>query len=219
MTTASPALPPELVARFVSHSLAVTWQTMRSSSRFISSGIAASFAAMDPLSRFVGLVSRSCRFAGSWASRSRVIAKTRPSAPLAAAILAAALCLVGSGTAARAGSVNPSFGPIPYNGTEQSRCEGLSVSSHVLFSGDTLIAKASAGICGGPPDNHWSWGAGPVGPGAHGCGENETFCKFKVGSATNAYGLVCINSANQQGPWQSCDYFAVVSKDASLIEG
>jgi hypothetical protein len=175
---------------------------------------------MEPFSRLVGLVSRSCRFGGPRASRSRAAGRAASSAPLAAAILAAALCLVGSGTAARAGSANPSFGPIPYNGTEQSRCEGLSVSSHIVFSGDKVTGTASAGICGGPPDNHWGWGVNQiVGSSKHGCGENGTFCEYKVGAATNAYGLICINGANVQGPWESCDYYAVVSKDASVIEG
>ncbi len=138
---------------------------------------------------------------------------------LALAVLTLTLSAVGSAASARAATAPTGFGPLPYNYNEQSRCEGVSVSSHILFSGDELKAKASAGICGGPPTNHWSWGAGPVAPGVHGCGANATFCDFKVGSATNAYGLVCINGANQQGAWQSCDYYAVAGKTAGVIEG
>jgi hypothetical protein len=33
------------------------------------------------------------------------------------------------------------------------------------------------------------------------------------------YGLVCINGANQQGGWVSCDYYAVPGKGVGIIEG
>ena len=164
-------------------------------------------------------MSRPRRRASSLASKARATTKTIFTVPLAAAILAAALSLTGPGTAARASSAPPGFGPIPYNGDIQSRCEGLHLGSHVVFPGKEVVATASAGICGGPPVNHWSWGAGPVAPGVHGCGENATFCEFKAGAATNVYGLVCINGGNQQGGWVSCDYYAVPGKDVGVIEG
>ena len=147
----------------------------------------------------------------------RTVRRRLSAGALALAVLTLTLSAVGS--VARAAVPAAGFGPIPYNGTEQSRCQGLSVGSHIVFPGDIVVARTSAGICGGPPVNHWSWGAGPIPPGAHGCGENATFCEFKAGGPTNGYGLVCINGANQQGGWQSCSYYGVAGKGVGVIEG
>jgi Carboxypeptidase regulatory-like domain len=112
-----------------------------------------------------------------------------------------------------------SFGPIPYNGTEQSRCQGLHVGSHVVLPGKEVVATTSAGICGGAPkDITWSWSVGPSDQ-THGCGHDQTFCRFPAGSTGGVFTNICINGANIQGAWQSCDYYAVPSKGVGVIEG
>lgn len=138
----------------------------------------------------------------------------------AAIVLALVLAATGSVATARATASSTGFGPIPADGDIQSRCEGMHVGSHVVFPGQEVVATTSAGICGGPPDNTWGWGANQlVGSSKQGCGENGTFCRFKAGPATDAYGIICINGSNQQGPWESCDYYAVAGKGVGVIEG
>ena len=138
----------------------------------------------------------------------------------AVVFVGAALSLFAAGSAARASLPAAGLGPIPYDGDIQSRCEGMHVGSHVVFPGKEVVATASAGICGGPPENTFGWEAHQeAGSGTHNCGENSTSCKFTAGAATNAYGIVCISGSNQQGAWSSCDYYAVVGKGTGVIEG
>lgn len=138
-----------------------------------------------------------------------------------------AVLLVGSGAviaqaAASSASSAPSggFGPIPYNGTEQSRCQGMSVASHVVFSGKDVVAQTHGGICGSAPkDVTWSWTLLP-GAAISGCGKDATSCVFKAGASTDEqYTLICINGSNVQGAWQSCDYYGVVGTDMGVIDG
>ncbi len=140
-------------------------------------------------------------------------------AVLAAGLLVAALSFTGSAAPARANSAGVGFGAIPYNGDEQSRCQGLSVGSHIVFPGKMVVATTHAGICGSAPtDINWTWTVG-AGAGGHGCKANSTSCDFKAGAATNGYTLVCINGSNVQGAWQSCDYYGVPGKGVGIIEG
>lgn len=138
----------------------------------------------------------------------------------AATVLVLVLAATGSVATAHATAPSTGFGPIPYNADIQSRCQGMHVASHVVFPGQEVVATTSGGICGGPPDNTWGWGANQlVGSSKHGCGANGTFCKFKAGPATDAYGIICINGANQQGAWESCDYYAVAGKGFGVVDG
>jgi hypothetical protein len=129
---------------------------------------------------------------------------------------AAAISVTTAGTISTSGG----FGPIPYNGTEQSRCQGMTVGSHVVFPGKNVVAQTTGGICGSAPkDVTWQW-ALYVGSVVSGCGKDATSCVFKAGASTdNAYTLVCINGSNVQGAWQSCDYYGVASADEGLIDG
>jgi hypothetical protein len=142
--------------------------------------------------------------------------------PVFALFVAAAavvLAATGSAAAARASSAPSSFGPIPYNGTEQSRCQGVHVGNHVVFPGKEVTATTSAGICGSAPkDITWSWSGG-ISDQTHGCGHDATTCRFTAVSTGGVYALLCINGANIQGAWQSCDYYGVVDKGYGVIEG
>ena len=144
---------------------------------------------------------------------------------LSAAALVALLVLATLMTTPQAVTASPAtqsggFGPIPYNGTEQSRCQGLSVGSHIVFLGKDVVATAHAGICGSAPkDITWTWA--PVsGTAVHGCGKDSSTCVFKAGASTNGqYTLVCINGSNIQGAWQSCDYYGVPGAGMGVIAG
>jgi hypothetical protein len=150
----------------------------------------------------------------------RVTRRRLPVGVLALAVGALILAAAGAVGLAHAAGTPSGLGPLPYNYDIQSRCEGMHVGSHVVFSGQKVVATASAGICGGPPENTFGWGADQVaGAGMHHCGENSTYCAFTAGAATNGYGLVCINGSNEQGAWQSCDYYAVVGKSVGITEG
>jgi len=164
------------------------------------------------------------RFAMTGQKNGNVVVRSAAKRYLSVGALAFAVVLTlsaaGAVGSARAAAPPSGFGPLPYNYNIQSRCEGLHVASHVVRSGEKVVATATAGICGGPPENTWGWGVDQVaGSGMHHCGENSTFCSFTVGAATNAYGLVCINGSNEQGPWESCDYYAVVGKSTGIIDG
>ncbi len=136
------------------------------------------------------------------------------------AVVVLSVSAVGGLGSAGAATTPSGLGPLPPNWNLQSRCEGLHVGSHVVFPGQKVVATASAGICGGPPENTFGWGVNQVaGAGMHHCGENSTFCEFTAGAATNAYTTVCISGSNQQGAWGSCDYYAVVGKTDGIIEG
>jgi hypothetical protein len=135
-----------------------------------------------------------------------------------AVLLFGALLVVILPTAASAGTP-PSFGPIPPNGTEQSRCQGVHVGSHIYFPGQEVVATTSAGICGAAPkDITWSWSVGESDQ-THGCGSDDTSCRYPAGSTGGVYADLCINGANVQGAWQSCDYYAVADKGVGVIEG
>jgi hypothetical protein len=111
------------------------------------------------------------------------------------------------------------FGPIPEEGLDQSRCQGLKVGSHIYFQGQTVVATTSNGICGSAPkDITWTWTA--VGNHISGCGKDESTCVFRAGPSTDGqYGVICILGENIQGPWDSCDYFGVVGKDFGVLDG
>jgi hypothetical protein len=122
--------------------------------------------------------------------------------------------------AAAASAPSGGFGAIPYNGTEQSRCQGMSVASHVVFPGADIVAYTTGGICGSAPkDITWSWDVTP-GAAVKGCGHDATSCVFKGGASTDGqYTLICINGGNVQGAWQSCDYYGVADPGVGIIDG
>jgi hypothetical protein len=177
------------------------------------------FTAMQSSPRPATYSSRPRRRTSSLASKARVTAKAIFTAPLAAALLAAALSLTGPGTAARASSADAGFGAIPPDGNIQSRCQGVHVGSHVVFPGQKVVATTSAGICGGAPkDISWEWDI-PAGDGGRGCTKDATTCSFKAGGPTTGYGVVCIIGGNVQGGWESCDYVGVAGKGVGVIDG
>jgi hypothetical protein len=140
-------------------------------------------------------------------------------APLLVLLLVAALSVTGSAAPARAISTDSGFGAIPYNGDEQSRCQSMSVGSHIVFPGKEVVGTTGGGICGSAPkDINWSWSVNP-GAGVHGCKPNGATCSFKAGGPTNGYTLLCINGSNIQGAWQSCDYYGVPGKGVGIIDG
>lgn len=117
-------------------------------------------------------------------------------------------------------STSGGFGAIPYGLPIQSRCQGMTVSSHVVFSGQYVIGHTHGGICGVTgKDNSWGWSIAP-GKGVKGCGKDATYCEFKASASTNEeYTTLCINGANVQGGWTSCDYYGVVGDNMGLISG
>ena len=161
---------------------------------------------------------RPCRLTASLASKVGTTARITFAAPLVVVLLIATLSITGSAVSARATSP-ASFGSIPYDGNIQSRCQGMSVASHIVFPGKDVVATTSAGICGSAPkDIHWSWTAGS-GAAKHGCGTDATTCEFKASGPTNGYAVLCINGGNVQGGWTSCDYYGVPANDVGIIDG
>lgn len=97
----------------------------------------------------------------------------------------------------------------------QSRCAAMTVSPHVVSVGGTITATAGPaqpGSCGGGPGSViWTWGfsAGAT-PVSGSCQANSATCTLTAVFVTSGYVSLCINGASVQGPWDSCDYYAVV---------
>ncbi|MBW4079425.1 MAG: hypothetical protein HIU84_13145 [Acidobacteria bacterium] len=96
----------------------------------------------------------------------------------------------------------------------------MTISTHIVFVGQWISARANGGICGVTgKDNNWSWPVAP-GPGVRGCQRNAKACSFKATAPTNQQlAAFCINGANVQGGWESCDYYGVVGDDMGIIDG
>ena len=137
----------------------------------------------------------------------------------ALAVVGLILSAAGAVGSASAAATPSGFGALPANWNEQSRCQGVHVGSHVVLPGKDVVATTSAGICGAAPkDINWSWSGGLSGQ-THGCGNNQTKCRFPAGSTGGQYVTICINGSNIQGAWQSCDYYGVPAKGVGIIEG
>ena len=96
----------------------------------------------------------------------------------------------------------------------------MTISNHIVFVGQYVQAHANGGICGVTgKDNSWSWAINP-GPGVKGCQHDATFCEFKATTSTDQQlAALCINGANVQGAWTSCDYYGVVGDNMGILEG
>ena len=112
------------------------------------------------------------------------------------------------------------FGPLPSGLPIESRCQDMTISTHIVFVGQWVEASANGGICGATgKDNNWAW---PVVTGTHvkGCRRDETSCQFIATASTNQQlEPFCIQGANVQGAWESCDYYGVVGKGLGIIDG
>ncbi len=112
------------------------------------------------------------------------------------------------------------FGPLPAGLPIESRCQNMTISDHIVFVGQYVDASTHGGICGVTgKDNTWQWQL-PQGSGTKGCKEDGTFCDFKVTASTNQQlESFCIDGANVQGAWSSCDYFGVVGDNMGILQG
>ncbi len=128
--------------------------------------------------------------------------------------------LVTTAQAPAAATATPTGGFGPPVGALQSRCEGMSVASHIVFLGHDVVGRTIPGVCGSAPENTWQWASVPGSP-VSGCGKDATSCVFKAESSTGTgYAVLCINgSYTQQGSWESCDYYGVPDKGVGVIEG
>jgi hypothetical protein len=53
-----------------------------------------------------------------------------------------------------------------------------------------------------------------------GCVHDGTYCEFKATASTNQQLVaMCINGANVQGAWTSCDYYGVVGDNMGILDG
>ena len=120
------------------------------------------------------------------------------------------------------------LGPIPLD-LPQSRCAAMVVSPHqttlaAIAAGGTINGVAGPPTplsCGGdlpdavPMTWTWFWDIGEANViVVSGCTLTSATCSFRpkstTGSAGHRYVRLCINGSSRQGPWTSCDYYAVV---------
>jgi hypothetical protein len=96
----------------------------------------------------------------------------------------------------------------------------MTISTHIVFVGQWVVAHANGGICGVTgKDNSWNWAINP-GPGVKGCQHDATSCEFKATTSTDLQlESFCINGANVQGAWTSCDYYGVVGDNMGILDG
>jgi hypothetical protein len=118
------------------------------------------------------------------------------------------------------GASSGSFGPAPSGYPIESRCQGMTVSSHVVFVGQEVIGHTHGGICGAAPkDVEWAWSVVP-GKGVKGCEVDGTYCEYKATASTDQqYTTLCIDGSNVQGAWESCDYYGVVGDGQGVLYG
>lgn len=123
-------------------------------------------------------------------------------------------------SAAAAATTTGGFGPLPAGLPIESRCQDMTISTHIVFVGQYVAGHANGGICGVTgKDNSWSWAVNP-GPGVKGCEHDATYCEFKATASTDQQLVsLCINGANVQGAWTSCDYYGVVGDNMGIIDG
>jgi hypothetical protein len=122
--------------------------------------------------------------------------------------------------AVSSGASSGSFGPAPSGYPIESRCQGMTVSSHVVFVGQEVIGHTNGGICGSAPkDVEWAWSVVP-GKGVKGCEVDGTYCEYKATASTDQqYTTLCIDGSNVQGAWESCDYYGVVGDGQGVLYG
>ncbi len=110
----------------------------------------------------------------------------------------------------------------------QTRLGPLVLSSHIVRAGQTLTGTSSHGCLFSftiknlmtPCPFNWA-GFLALGKRVGGCGEHDASCsvRISVGTGNVSYGFVQLGITNIQGVGISNDYYAVVSKNAALIEG
>ncbi len=108
-------------------------------------------------------------------------------------------------------SANP-LGPVPPDSSlPQSRCGGMHFSPHVVTAGkhSRIVGTVTPG-CGFPKDNSFDWSVTGGLEAVKGCGHDELTCTLRAVSPTGTYQIACINGANGQGSWESCDYYGVL---------
>ncbi len=123
---------------------------------------------------------------------------------------------------------SPSPTPAPLLGTPpsepESRCAPLTVSPHVVTLGQTItgtVADQGPLACGGdiPGGTRptWTWTGSGLQTVTSGCTMNSDSCVLTAratttGSypSTGGYASLCLNGNSTQGPWTSCDYYAVI---------
>ena len=71
--------------------------------------------------------------------------------------------------------------------------------------------------CNGSAD--WSWAIGNGADSRHGCTHDSTTCVIKAVTATNGFSAVCLDGGSGFGPWNSCQFFAVVGKGDAVLSG
>ena len=123
-------------------------------------------------------------------------------------------------SSAASASTSGGFGPLPAGLPIESRCQDMTINTHIVFVGQYVDAQTHGGICGVTgKDNSWNWAAIP-GNGNKGCKHDGTYCEFKVTQSTfPELESLCIYGANVQGAWTSCDYFGVVGDNMGILDG
>ena len=132
---------------------------------------------------------------------------------LAGFVGAIVLALAGAGVAA-----GDSVGPIPGDAYTQSRCATFKLSRHFPDRGQKIVATVSEHPewCN-PRSTGWTFPFLGGTTMVHGCRPNTVECTYKVtGPATGSRGsriqTACISGSSGQGPWSSCDYYAILPR-------
>ncbi len=114
------------------------------------------------------------------------------------------------------------LGTPPATDQFNSRCAPIAISPHAVTIGATITASAGArtDACGGPAkDVHWGWVLSQGVERQSGCGNDASSCVVKAVSATDAWTVGCLSGSSDFGPWESCDYYAVLGKDTFDLSG
>lgn len=126
-----------------------------------------------------------------------------------------------SWVAAQRATADP-LGPVPpASSLPESRCAYLTLAPHVVDvsqKGARIIGSVKPG-CGFPKDNSFDWSAYPGLEPVRGCRHDETSCVLKPVAGTGKYQVGCINGANTQGSWISCDYYGVLGPKCAVLSG
>lgn len=110
----------------------------------------------------------------------------------------------------------PALDSIP-----ESRCAPMHITAHIIFVGEHVFGAAEpAGkdACGGDISGQaptWAWDDFPGLSPMH-CRDDTAGCEFRATGITGPPGdrwvLGCIDGSSFQGPWNSCDYYAVIPR-------
>ncbi len=137
-----------------------------------------------------------------------------------AAVTAISLLVGLPATAGPALADSSSLPPVPAGLYVQSRCAALVLSNHVVDLGGTISANAGPArpeACNGSVG--WTWGVGDDLQVESGCKVNGETCTFKATSSTEGWDQVCLDGSSGFGEWESCDYYDVLGKGTSVIDG